>query len=309
MKAVVMNSFGGPEVLHTEERPLPRPRDGEILIRVRAAGVNPVDCKIRSGSYKRGKTELPSVPGRDVAGVIEAIGPQQTLNTLKRGDEVYAFLSAHAGGYADYAVARENEVAVKPRSLDYVHAAGVPLAAVTAWQALFDHGQLTVNQRVLIHGAAGGVGHFAVQLAKAQGAYVIATTGPEDLTLVRSLGADEVIDYQAAPFETHTRDIDLVIDLIGGETQRRSWQVIKPGGTIVSTLEQPDAGEAAKHQARTAVFMARPNRPVLTEIARLIDAGKVKVVVQKTYELDEAAKAQDELEHKHSVGKRVLVVR
>ncbi len=306
MKAIVMHSLGGPEVLQPSEMPRPAPGVGEILIRVRAAGVNPVDCKIRSGKSPRFAPALPAIPGRDVSGLVAGTGPEATR--FRAGDEVYAFLASHSGGYASYAIAREDEVALKPTSLDHVHAAAVPLAAVTAWQALFDHGRLQPGQRVLVHGAAGGVGHFAVQFAKVHGAVVFATAAAGDRELLRELGADLVIDHEQQAFEREVRDIDLVIDLIGGETQRRSWQVLKDGGTLVSTLERPSPDEAAKKHARAGNFMARPSTAVLTEIARLIDSNKVRVVLQETYPLDEAARAQDELEHKHSAGKRVLAV-
>ncbi len=306
MKAITMHSFGGPDVLQTEEIPVPVPMKGEVLIKVKAAGVNPVDYKIRSGDYFRKETRLPAVPGRDVSGTIEAVGGGET--DLRVGDDVYAFLASHSGGYAGFAIAWQNEVARKPASIDHIHAAAVPLAGVTAWQALFDHGRLQAGQRVLIHGAAGGVGHFAVQFAKARDAVVIATAAREDIPLLKELGADQVIDYRREAFEDRTRDIDLVVDLIAGDTQRRSWRVLKDGGTLVSTLEQPSQSQAEAHHARATVFMASPSREILTEIGRLIDEGKVHVVLQKTYPLSEAARAQDELEHEHSVGKRVLMV-
>ncbi|HWA28699.1 MAG TPA: NADP-dependent oxidoreductase [Lacunisphaera sp.] len=306
MKAIIMKSFGGPEVLRPADVPRPEPGPSEILIRVVAASVNPVDYKIRTGAFRKEETHLPAVPGRDVSGVVEAAG--KLIGGFKRGDEVYAYLAANSGGYAAFAVARQNEVAHKPASIDHLHAAAVPLAAVTAWQALFDHGRMQPGQRVLIHGAAGGVGHFAVQIAKAKGATIIATASAEDLDLLRNLGADQVIDHHAHAFEEEVRDIDLVIDLVGGEAQRKSWQVLKDGGTLISTIQPPSAAEAARRNARAEIFMAKPTTWMLTEIARMIDAGQVRVVVQKTYELDEAAKAQDELEHLHSAGKRVLVV-
>ena len=306
MKAITMHSFGGPDVLRTEEIPVPVPMKGEVLIKVRAAGVNPVDYKIRSGKHFRKETHLPSVPGRDVSGTVEALGGGET--DLRVGDEVYAYLASHAGGYAGFAIAWQNELARKPASIDHLHAAAVPLAGVTAWQALFDHGHLQAGQRVLIHGAAGGVGHFAVQFAKAKGAVVIATAAWEDIPLVKELGADQVIDYRHEAFEDKTRDIDLVVDLIAGDIQRRSWKVLKDGGTLVSTLEQPSRSQAEAHHAQGTVFMAKPTRDILTEISRLIDAGKVHVVLKKTYPLEQAAQAQDDLEHEHSVGKRVLMV-
>ena len=306
MKAVVMNSFGGPEVLQSAEMPVPTPATGEVLIKVHAAGVNPVDYKIRSGEFHRSETKLPAIPGRDVSGIVAAIG--RGVFDFDVGDEVYAFLASHSGGYADYAIAKVNEVALKPVSLSHAEAAAVPLAATTAWQALFDHGKLRSGQRVLIHGAAGGVGHFAVQLAKTRGATVIATAGADDLILVEDLGADQAIDYKNENFEEEIEPVDLVIDLIAGNTQERSWSVLKAGGALVSTLKEPSATQASQHHARAKVFMAQPNRETLREIALLIDEGQIRVVLQKTYPLSEAAKAQDELEHDHSVGKRVLVM-
>ncbi|QYM78393.1 NADP-dependent oxidoreductase [Horticoccus luteus] len=306
MNAVIFRSFGGPDVLESAHLPRPEPQAGEVLIRVHAASVNPIDYKIRSGHFHRASITLPAVLGRDVAGTIADVGAG--ITDLAPGDEVYAFLGSHSGGYAQFALARANEVARKPRSLDYIQAAAVPLAATTAWQGLFDHGRLQAGQRVLIHGAGGGVGHFAVQFAKAKGATVIATVSPEDVDLVQTLGADEVIDYKAQRFEDRTAHIDLVFDLIGGDTQTRSWAVLKNGGTLVSTLQQPSVEEARKHHAHVSVFMAEPRREQLVAIAKLIDAGKVCVAVSHTHSLFDAREAHDELEHEHSTGKLVLTV-
>jgi NADPH:quinone reductase-like Zn-dependent oxidoreductase len=195
-----------------------------------------------------------------------------------------------------------------PNSLDDIHAAAVPLAGTTAWQALFDHGRLEAGQRVLIHGAAGGVGHFAVQFAKAKGATVVATCSTEDVEFVTDLGADVVVDYKREDFAAKAGRVDLVIDLIGGETQQRSWAVLRNGGTMVSTLQQPSPEEARARQARAIVFMAKPLREQLIEIGRLIDAGQVRVLVQHTHALEEAPQAHEELEHQHAMGKTVLTV-
>jgi NADPH:quinone reductase-like Zn-dependent oxidoreductase len=306
MKAIRIHSFGDPDVLTLEDMPRPTPADGEVLIRVKAASVNPVDYKIRSGHYKKRDIQLPTTLGRDVAGIIEAEG--RGVAGFKPGDEVYAFLGSESGGYAEYAIAKENEVAPKPERLDFVGAAAVPLAAETAWQALFDHGGLQAGERVLIHGAAGGVGHFAVQFARAKGATVIATASGKDLMLVQELGADEAIDYHAQRFEEVVRDIDLVIDLVGGETQKKSWQVLKDGGRMVSTLEQPSKEEAARHHAQAKVFMAEPRAEQLREIAQLIDDQKVSVVVAGTLPLAAAKAAHERLEHEHFPGKLVLTV-
>ncbi|HVZ66573.1 MAG TPA: NADP-dependent oxidoreductase [Lacunisphaera sp.] len=306
MHAIVIRSFGGPEVLEPAEVPRPEVRDGEVLIRVRAAGVNPVDYKIRSGHFAKSDVKLPAVLGRDVAGTVAAVGPNVT--GFRPGDEVFAFLGSHSGGYAEYAVARESEIAAKPASLDFVHAAAVPLAATTAWQALFDHGHLEPGQRVLIHGAAGGVGHFAVQFAKAKGANVVATCGPQDVDLVCNLGADEVIDYHRDNFDRRAANVDLVVDLIAGDTQERSWKVLKYGGTMISTLQQPSEQKARAHGARAEVFMAEPRHDELVEIGELIDDGKVRVVVHHTRQLDNVRQVHEELEHEHTMGKSVLTL-
>jgi len=305
MKAIRIHSFGGPEVLSLEDINRPQPADGEVVIKVRAAGVNPVDYKIRGGSMK-GDITLPTTLGRDVSGVVEAVG--RGVKGTEVGDEVYAFLGSHSGGYAEFAVAKAEEMAPKPASLDYVHAAAVPLAATTAWQALFDHGKLQRGQRVLIHGAGGGVGHFAVQFAKARGATVIATGAPEDMELLRRLGADEVINYEKERFENRAKDIDLVIDLIAGDTQERSWNVLKDGGKIISTLKPPSEQKAAEHHAKAEAFYAEPRRDELIEIGRMIDAGKVSVVVEKTFPLARARLAHEKMESEHSRGKLVLEV-
>ncbi len=293
-------------MLEPAELPRPQPAEGQVLIHVHAAGVNPVDYKIRSGSYSKSDIKLPLVLGRDVSGTIEALG--RGVTGYKVGDEVYAFLGSHSGGYAQFAIAKENEVALKPKTLDHVKAAAVPLAATTAWQGLFDHGGLHAGQRVLIHGAAGGVGHFAVQFAKAKGATVVATGAEQDQALLEELGADEVIDYKHQRFEHQVSDIDLVLDLIAGETQDRSWAVLRRGGAIVSTLQQPSEEQAKAYDARAKVFMAEPRHEQLVEIAKLIDEGKVRVLVNHTHPLNEVRRVHEELEHEHTTGKLVLTV-
>jgi NADPH:quinone reductase-like Zn-dependent oxidoreductase len=267
--------------------------------------VNPVDYKLRSG-HKRADIDLPLTLGVDVSGIVERLGPG--ADDVKEGDAVFAFLGSCVGGYAEYAIAKSNEVAPKPERLDDVHAAAVPLAAITAWQALFDHGNLQPGQHVLIHGAAGGVGHFAVQFAKIHGAHVTTTSRREDFAMLRSLGADETIDYIKDDFEKRARDIDLVIDLVGGETQQRSWNVLKEGGTLVSTLEPPSEQQASTKHAQGKVFMAQPKAEQLKEIARLIDEGRVKVEVREVLPLNEARQAHEDLERRHVQGKIVLKI-
>jgi NADPH:quinone reductase-like Zn-dependent oxidoreductase len=305
MKAVRIHEFGGPEVLRVEDQPRPEPAPGEVLVRVEAASVNPVDYKMRNGGYVP-QSALPLTLGRDVAGVVES-APDEASG-FKAGDAVYAMLARDRGGYVEYVAVKAADCALKPERLDFIQAAAVPLAALTAWQGLFDHGCLNSGQRVLIHGASGGVGHFAVQFAKARGATVFATCSQDDAAFVRGLGADEVIDYHAERFEDRARDIDLVYDLVGGETQDRSWAVLKDGGVMVSTLNEPDkAKEQAKH-AHGVHYMAQPNGGQLAEIAKLIDDGKVTPTVAAVFPLAEAAKAERKLEDGHVRGKIVLEV-
>lgn len=308
MKAVRVHEYGGPEVLKYEDAPRPAPAAGDVLIRVHATSVNPVDVAIRQGYFKdRMKYNLPMIPGWDVSGVIESAGPGVTR--LKPGDEVYARPDlARDGACAEYIVVRESEVALKPKSIDHTHAAAIPLTALTAWQALFDAGHLSAGQSVLIHGAAGGVGHFAVQFAKVKGARVIATASKRNHDFLRSLGADEVIDYTATKFEDVVRDVDVVLDTITGETQDRSWPVIKKGGIYVSVLQPPNQEKAAAHGVRSAHVFVQPNVSELDEIARLVDAGKVKPYVEKVFPLQDARAAHEAVATHHTRGKIVLNV-
>jgi NADPH:quinone reductase-like Zn-dependent oxidoreductase len=307
MKAVRIHNFGTSDVLHVEEVPVPKPAPGEVLIRIHAASVNPVDWKIRAGKFDS-DVKLPVTMGRDASGMIEAVGAQVGAQPLgfKAGDEVFAMLSSHGGGYAEYAVAKVDEIALKPRSVDHVHAAAVPLAATTAWQGLVDHAEIQSGQRVLIHGAAGGVGSFAVQIAKAKGAFVYGTASGEHLEALRGLGADEVIDYKTTRFESVARDIDIVFDLIGGETQARSFAVLKKGGVLVSTVSEPSQDEARKRGVRAITYMAKANGAELAEIAHLIDMGAVRPMIEQVVELAEARKAQEISEQGHVAGKIVL---
>ena len=275
---------------------------------MKAASVNPVDFKNREGKTPFvAEDDLPVTMGRDVSGVIEALGTR-AHNMIRVGDPLYALLGNDRGGYAEYVVVKATELTAPPKGGDHVAAAAVPLAGLTAWQGLFDHGGLAPGQRVLIHGGAGGVGHFAVQFAKAKGAVVFATASGDDLDFVRQLGADTVIDYKEQRFEDVAHDIDVVYDLIGGETQERSWAVLKPGGIIVSTLTEPDQDRAAREGKRGTRYTAQPNAAQLGEITALIDAGKVRVHVDRTFALEQAATAQKSLEEDHVRGKIVLTV-
>ena len=257
MKAIRIHAFGGPENLICEEAPQPVPASDEVLIRVRAAGVNPVDTKIRSGEFPRFRPELPAILGRDISGIVADVGNE--VSGFVKGDAVFGMLDYDRGAYAEYAVASIREIAPAPGGLDHQRLAALPVAALTAWQALFEHGKLRRGQRVLIHAANGGVGHLAVQLAHWCGAEVAGTCAGEDVDFVRSLGADTVIDYQAQRFEDEVRDLDLVLDLVAGETRRRSWQGLKPGGILVSTLPDPKPEGRRDVSGKWSSIRRRPN--------------------------------------------------
>lgn len=303
MKAARIHDYGGPEAIVYEDAPRPEPQAGEILVRVHAAGVNPADAKIRSGMFKTNKTRtFPLILGFDVAGVVEQIG--DGVSHVGVGDAVYA--NMRGGAYAEYVAFEANVAAPKPQSLDFVQAASVPVAAVTAWQALFDHGGLQAGQTVLIHAAAGGVGSFAVQFAHDKGARVIGTASARNHDFLRKLGADEVIDYTTTRFEEAVKDVDVVFDTMGGETQARSWGVLKPSGVLVSIVD-PATGQAAQARgAQGLFFSASEDAGQLAEIGRLIDAGKVKTSVETVLPLAQARHAHELIESGHTRGKIVL---
>jgi NADPH:quinone reductase-like Zn-dependent oxidoreductase len=304
MKAVRIHRFGGPEVLQLDDVAKPAATDGKLLIRVSAASVNPVDYKIRQGGYpKVTEKDLPVTLGRDVAGVVDA-----AAGSFTTGDEVYAHLDWADGGYAQFALCAPGGVAAKPASLDMAQAAAVPLAATTAWQGLFDHGQLKAGERVLIHGASGGVGAFAVQFARIAGAEVIGTASADEIDRVRALGATQVIDHKAQKFEDEVHDVDLVFDLIGKDTQERSFQTLKRGGRLISTVQEPDPAKAAETGVTAKRYMATPNAGQLANFAKLIDTGEVLVTVAKVFDLDKAVEAHRFLEDDHPHGKVVLKV-
>jgi NADPH:quinone reductase-like Zn-dependent oxidoreductase len=307
MKAVRIHDFGGPEVMQFEDLPVLEPKHDEILLRVHAASVNPVDYKTYEGKYPAvTRDKLPMTLGRDASGTVENCGPDAQIP--KRGDAVYAMLGRDRGAFAEYVIVKPGEGAPKPARASHVEAAAVPLAGLTAWQGLFDHGHLKAGQRVLIHGGAGGVGHLAIQFAKAKGATVLTTVSADDLDFVRQLGVDQAIDYKAQRFDEVARDIDLVFDLVAGETQDRSWAVLKPGGVLVSTLGQPSQEKAEKHHARGVGYQAQPNAGQLADIARLIDDGKVRPVVSATFPFADVRAAEQALERGHVRGKIVVVL-
>lgn len=308
MKAVRVHDFGGPDVLKLEDAPRPEPGATDILVRVSAAGVNPIDWKIRSGKASIPKEALPITPGYDVAGVVEAVGAE--VKAFKPGDEVFAYMSLQrGGGYAQFAIVKESEAAVKPAKASFEEAAATPLAALTAWQALFDKAGLREGQTALIHGGAGGVGHFAVQFAHSRGAKVIATASEKNHAFLKSIGADVCVDYKAQKFEDVAKDVDVVLDTIGGDTQARSFGCLRKGGFLVSIVQPPSPDKLKEHEVKGAVFLVKPNGAQLSEIAALIDSGKVKTEVSATFPLADAAKAHEASETGHTRGKLVLTVR
>ncbi len=308
MKAVRIHSYGGLETMIYEDAPRPQPGEGEVLIRVRAAGVNPIDWKIRQGFLKEVfPYQMPLILGTDLSGVVEAVGAG--VNALQPGQDVYGVADMTlSGSYAEYAVAKVEAIAPKPQSLDYNQAASVPIVAMTAYQALFEIGKLTAGQSVLIHAAAGGVGSFAVQFAKNKGIKAIGTASADNLEFVRDLGAEQVIDYKATQFENVVDGVDMVLDLIGGDTQERSWDVLKPGGILVSTASPPSKETAAEKGVRAEMMMVQPQVTMLEEIGAMFDRGEVKTFVDRVLPLSEAQQAHELSQSGHVRGKLVLQV-
>ncbi|WP_030655661.1 zinc-binding dehydrogenase [Streptomyces virginiae] len=306
MRAIVVKEWGGPENLVEREIERPEPGLGEVLVRVHAAGVNPVDWKTRASGALIAWGETPIV-GWDVSGTVEAVGPGVTL--YAPGDEVYGMphFPRQAGGYAEYVVAPARHFARKPASLDHVQAAALPLAALTAWQALVDTAGVTAGQRVLVHAAAGGVGHLAVQIAKARGAYVIGTASAAKHDVLRELGADELIDYRSVDFAEAVADVDVVLDALGGDTAERSLKVLKPGGHLVS-LPGPDSVPAGADGVNASWVLVDPDLGGLQAIAELADKGLLKPLVETVLPLAEAARAHEIGEQGRTTGKIVLTV-
>jgi len=307
-RTVWLDRFGDLDAIALSERPIPQAMDDEVLVRVAAASINPVDWKTAAGEFPpMGADALPFALGRDLAGRIEALGTR-AHNMLSVGQRVFAFIDFDRGGQADYVVVKAVELVATPDELDNVTAAALPLAGMTAWQGLFDHGQLQAGQRVLIHGAAGGVGHLAAQFAVWKGATVFATAGSRDLDYVRSLGVERAIDYENERFEDHATDLDLVFDTQGGDTQARSFQVLKRGGTMVSTLD-PDEEKGRELGIRTVPrWLAEPNAAQLGEIAALVAAGTVTVAVAETFGFERVRDAYAFTKDEHPRGKVVLTM-
>jgi NADPH:quinone reductase-like Zn-dependent oxidoreductase len=307
MRAIRVHAFGAAGLMKLEDIPVPEPGAGELLVRVRAAGVNPVDWKIRSGSFQAPWLTLPITPGYDISGEVVAVG--EDVEAFEIGDEVFAYLPlARGGGYAEQAIVKVEEAALKPKRTPHMRAAGVPLAALTAWQALVDHADLQDGQTVLIHAGAGGVGHFAVQIAKARGATVIATASDHNHEFLLDLGADVVVDYRTQRFEDFATDVDVVLDPIGGETQERSFGTLKKGGILVSIVQPPSPELLEQYGVRGAVFLVEPNGEQLATLAEMIDAGDIAPHISATFPLRAARRAHEMSEAGHTRGKIVLLI-
>lgn len=308
MRAVIQETFGGPEVLRVAERPKPQALPSEVLVRVKAAGVNPVDGYVRAGAFKI--AEPPFTLGWDISGVVESVVPG--VNRFAQGDEVFGMplFPRPASAYAELVVAPSRQLARKPREIDHIHAAALPLAGLTAWQCLVDVGAVRPGMRVLVHGGGGGVGHIAVQIAKARGAFVLATVSAEKLDFVKSLGADEVIDYRRTDFSTSVRDVDLVLETIGADNAERSLRVLKPGGHLITIVDRSNEALAGRTRAAGFKFSGvtvEPDHQGLEGLARLVDGGKLRIHVERIFPLEQA-RAAHELLASHPKGKIVLTM-
>jgi len=304
MNAIQLNSRGGPEALAYRPAAVPRPGAGEILVRVRAGAVTPTELLwVPTWTTRAGEPRpFPIIPGHEFSGEVHGVGPG--VNDVAVGEAVFGMNDWFGdGAQAEFCVARTVDVAPKPKSVDHVTAAVVPISALTAWQGLVERAKLARGERVLIHGAAGSVGLFAVQLARGIGAYVIATASEHNVEFARGLGADEVIDCRARPFEDAATGVDVVFDTVGGDTLARSWPILRPGGRMVTIAA--DAEHTSEQRVKDAFFIVEPNREQLSRIARMIDAGELRPVVGEAFLLAEARRAYA---HKPVRGKVVLVV-
>ena len=306
MKAIRFHDYGGPEVMQYEEMPTPVPAPDEVLVRVHAMGVNPVDWKIREGHVrKRIQIPLPATPGGDISGVIERLGSGVT--GYSTGQAVFGMIGL-LGAYAEYVAVKPQLLAAKPTSIDHVHAASVPLVALTAWQALFDVAALKAGQSVLVHAAAGGVGSFAVQLARNAGADVTGTCSAGNIDYVRGLGATQVIDYTRDSFAPHAGRYDVVVDTMGGDVAVKSLELLKAGGILAGVAPPSEAlvAQATAAGKRAVGFQVKPNGAQLAQIGALIDAGKIRTTVAAAFPLSQAGRAHEQSKLGHTRGKIVL---
>jgi NADPH:quinone reductase-like Zn-dependent oxidoreductase len=309
MKAIRIHEYGSVDVLKKEEVPVPSIAEDEVLIKIFAASVNPVDWKIREGKLRwRNLHHLPLTLGWDVSGVVEKIG--KDVKKFKVGDEVYSRPDiARDGSYAEYIAVKEEIVAFKPISLSFEEAAAIPLSGLTAWEALVTNANIQAGQKVLIHAASGGVGSIAVQIAKSFGCHVIGTTSEKNVDMVKSLGADEVIDYRSQDFTKLLNNIDVVLDTVGGQTQLDSFKVLKDGGYIISIINPIREEDVQKYKVRTGYIFVKSNGETLSRLAQLIDSGKIKPVVGEIFTLDEIKQAHELSQSGRAVGKLVIKIR
>lgn len=309
MNAIRIHEVGGPEGMIYERAPRPRLGSGDALVEVYAAALTPAELTWKeTWADHSGKSRLPVIPSHEVSGVIAAVG--ESVTDLKPGEAVYGLTDfSRDGAAAEFVAVRAADLALKPRSLGHLHAAAMPLSALTAWQALFDHGRLAAGKRILIHGAAGGVGSYAVQLARAMGIEVIAVASGRHRDFLRGLGANTIVDYETANFADVAHGVDLVLDTVGGATLKRSWAVLKPGATLVSIAEQPPEHDALRAEARGIFFIVKPDRAELSELARLTDVGQLRTFVSEVFELSRAREAYETLLRGHLRGKIVLRVK
>ncbi len=305
ISAIQVHAYGDADQLKLEQIARPKPQAGEVLVRIHAAGVNPVDWKIRSGALKDFmQQKFPYVPGADLAGVVEEIGSGVT--EFQVGQEVFGRSSQ--GSYTQYGLATATSLTLKPKSLSFDEAATIPVGATTAWQGLFDHGNLQAGQRVLVLGGAGGVGLFAVQFARWKGAHVISTASTRNVDFVRSLGAETVVDYTKTSIADEVHDVDLVLDTVGGAALNSVWPTLKRGGTLISIAGQPDEAKAKQLDVHAGRFSAQVSSELLSKFAQLIEEGHVKTIVGTTFPLSEATQAQELSQSGHGRGRIVLQV-
>lgn len=308
MTAIEIASWGGPQLLTLVEHAVPKPGPGEVLVAVEAVGMNPVDVKVRAGTYSAAFGEnFPVVLGRDFAGTVAAVGDGVTA--WAPGDPVLGTLrvAPRLGAYASHILVRDAALARRPAGLDAVTAAGLPVAGLTAWQALVETAQVSPGQRVLVHAGAGGVGHLAVQLAKHLGAYVVATASARNAEFLKSLGADEVYDYTSGKFEDDLDPVDVVIDGVGNDVLSRSYKVLVPGGIAATLPNMPDKAEAEALGVRVALTFVRPDAVQLEGLAAMVAEGRLKVHVDRTFAFAEVREAHDLQGSGHVRGKLVLV--
>lgn len=304
MKTIRIHKYGGPEkVIYEDIAQIPNPGANQVLVRIKAASLNPVDYRLASGRLQN--LSLPWIPGADFAGIVESVG--NGVSGFRKGDAVFGN-SPDGGAYSEYIAVNADSIVAMPSCLDFIQAASVPLAGQAAWQGLFEYGKLQAGQKVLIHGAAGGVGTFAVQLAHWKGAQVFATASTCDINYLDKLGAQGIINYHAIPFESVVKNMDLVFDLIGGNTQARLFIVIKEGGRLISAIQQPSNEEAEKRKIFTMMMHVQPLAKRLSKLVELLDKGKIKTFISRTYTLAQAKGAWTYVINNHKQGKIVLVI-